>query len=336
MPHRRRVRESRDDRRGPLNDGSSVIPTAVPRPDDDRAWRCQLWRTEHSFIGILEFFMHHFCRQTHATDAPRLRPIKMTVNPSVLMTSATLVLSVALASCEGRRPEPTGACLELFDAIGDGNVAAVRTLLSDGTDPNCGWSTDGDSPLHLAAATGNVEIISLLCDAGASINAGSPDPRGFTPLHWAVQKNEIESVRALIARGAVVNTECYWDEGPVFDTPLLAALNHHAIDHRVVEGTTVRNVVLEILLEAGADPNYRASEDGVDVGCLPLYNAVLHCLPEEVEPLLAAGADPKLVAKAGSDLVQTMNSAMTGPLRGMVWAPDVKLKMIEEAMRKSP
>ena len=62
-------------------------------------------------------------------------------------------------------------------------------------------ATDGDTPLMLAAASGNTDAIKALLDQGASINAREP-VRGETPLMFAAGKNRAAAVRLLIARGA--------------------------------------------------------------------------------------------------------------------------------------
>jgi len=72
----------------------------------------------------------------------------------------------------------------------------LKVLLQNGADPNratrAGVETDsfmrdirtrGETPLHRAAAFGDVEAIKLLLDAGAVIDAR--DAHGDTPLSWA-------------------------------------------------------------------------------------------------------------------------------------------------------
>jgi uncharacterized protein len=72
----------------------------------------------------------------------------------------------------------------------------LRVLLGNGADPNCPTKagvetgsfmrecrTNGETPLHRAAAFGNAEAIQLLLDAGAVLEAR--DSSGDTPLSWA-------------------------------------------------------------------------------------------------------------------------------------------------------
>lgn len=65
-----------------------------------------------------------------------------------------------------------------------------------------GWI--GDSPLHWPAHNGFVEIVEVLLDAGAKINADEVNCYGGKPLHWASEHSP-RTVEVLLARGAEVN-----------------------------------------------------------------------------------------------------------------------------------
>ena len=59
-----------------------------------------------------------------------------------------------------------------------------------------GWfeSDDGWTPLHMAAKSGHVEIIAVLVEAGADVNALDDDDR--TPLRLARDAVAIAALRA--------------------------------------------------------------------------------------------------------------------------------------------
>jgi uncharacterized protein len=59
---------------------------------------------------------------------------------------------------------------------------------------------DGWSPIHYAAAGPNVQVVALLLDRGANIDALAPDKS--TPLMMAARHGPEESVRLLVQRGA--------------------------------------------------------------------------------------------------------------------------------------
>lgn len=75
----------------------------------------------------------------------------------------------------------------------------VQKLLASGANVNV-QDGDGDTPLHGAAQSGNVEIISLLLDKGANPNA--KNKLGGTPLMWAASFGNDDAARLLLKRGA--------------------------------------------------------------------------------------------------------------------------------------
>lgn len=58
-------------------------------------------------------------------------------------------------------------------------------------------------PLHISAKHGRVEIMKLLLDKGADVNAESKN--GLTPLHIATHYNQNAAVDLLLDSGASIN-----------------------------------------------------------------------------------------------------------------------------------
>ncbi len=79
------------------------------------------------------------------------------------------------------------------------DTARVKRLLVLGADLNLS-DADGDTPLHGAAKSGNVEILTLLLDKGANPNAKNKE--GGTPLMWAAVYGNEDAARLLLNRGA--------------------------------------------------------------------------------------------------------------------------------------
>jgi len=97
---------------------------------------------------------------------------------------------------------------------------------------------DGRTPLHLAVESANRDIIQLLLDKGADINA-KDEKSGSTALHYAVRFSKRETAELLIARGADINARDKQGH-----TPLYVAANH---DYKITE----------FLLSEGADSSIR-------------------------------------------------------------------------------
>jgi len=92
---------------------------------------------------------------------------------------------------------------------------------------------DGNSPLHLAAVEGQLDIVKSLVTAGAYVNL--PNLDGLTPLHAAIQAGRADIAQFLILNGIFINQQDI--EG---DTPL-----HWAIRHGQYQ-------MLNLLLDQGA------------------------------------------------------------------------------------
>lgn len=137
----------------------------------------------------------------------------------------------------------------------------------------------GMTPIMLAAAQGNVEIIDLLFTQGADPNKrGSMDR---TALQYAVDKNHMEAAKRLLAYGAEIDD---YDNGKL--TPLVMAANRGYSELAL------------FLVEEGADVNIPQIE-----GWTALINAAAHNDEELVKALIEAGADKEHKAKNGKTAI---------------------------------
>jgi len=104
-----------------------------------------------------------------------------------------------------------------------------------------GWI--GDTPLHWPAHNGFVEIVAMLLDAGAAIEADEINCYGGKPLHWASEHAPL-TVELLLRRGADVNARNIKRDSEFFGmTPL------------IMNATQKEDCaeVTDLLLQAGAE-----------------------------------------------------------------------------------
>ena len=129
---------------------------------------------------------------------------------------------------------------DLLQACATGDAASVRALLAAGVSANA-MDGDRETPLMYAAHFNHIEVVQVLLDAGANMEAVSEDYRA---LHWAAMYGNLDIVRLFLERGAEMNATNRWGQ-----TALLraASMGHTAI--------------VRILLHYGADVSI-LDEDG--------------------------------------------------------------------------
>jgi len=161
----------------------------------------------------------------------------------------------------------------LLTATAFGNLELVRFLLKHGADPNV--EVDDGYTCLLAAvesdADDSVLIVAELIRAGADIHALGTN--GWTPLHMAAARGQVEKARLLIDAGAEVNrrTEIVASETPLMEAAFtgqpstVRLLLEHGADP-YMRATINNRTPLEIARSAarGHDPdvvNYLKSEN---------------------------------------------------------------------------
>jgi ankyrin repeat protein len=83
----------------------------------------------------------------------------------------------------------------------NGDIAIVQLLIAKDAEVNKkGWA-----PLHYAAANGHDDIVKLLLDHSAYVDAGSPN--GTTPLMMAARGGHVSTVKLLLDNGADLNVK---------------------------------------------------------------------------------------------------------------------------------
>lgn len=167
-------------------------------------------------------------------------------------------------------------------------------------------SWGGLAPLHHAVRQGHVEATMALLGGGAEIDGVTGD--GTTPLLMAAINGQWDLAKILIDSGADPNTKS--DAGA---TPLYAVLERewqprasyaHPTEHQRQETTHLE--MMELLLQAGADPNARLSKhlwymeytfgvlrgSGINLqGATPFWRAAYALDLEAMRLLASYGAD---------------------------------------------
>ena len=109
----------------------------------------------------------------------------------------TLLATIVLAALAGPLAAGTKED-DLLRAIRQGDLAAVKALLDQGVPVDAKFRYDR-TPLSFAADRGHLEIVRLLLERGADVNAKDTFYK-MTPLSAAAMKGNVEIVRLMLGR----------------------------------------------------------------------------------------------------------------------------------------
>lgn len=185
-----------------------------------------------------------------------------------------------------------GEEIDLILAIGSGKLQSAVEILD--RNPNLvnksvkreGYERDeGGTPLHFAVKKGKPEMIKLLIEKGADVNA--KDEQGDTPLFAAVcsyseKIKPLELMKILLDNGADIHARN--NKGM---TPLIYSVRF--ISSRD-EGDEIR-----FLISRGAEVNVKDND-----GMTPLHYAVLNNNEKVVQLFISKGADISAKTKKGN------------------------------------
>ncbi|HKK92925.1 MAG TPA: ankyrin repeat domain-containing protein [Longimicrobiales bacterium] len=156
---------------------------------------------------------------------------------ALLLGGPTSVPLLGQESTEDVRSTPRSDGLTpLHEAAESGDTARTRALIEAGAELDATTRIGAYTPLHLAAAAGRVETVRILLESGADPEArtGTGDAR---PLHLAAGAGSAAAVRALVEAGADVDAR----ESARGQTPLIFAVSRNRVE------------AVRALIDAGAD-----------------------------------------------------------------------------------
>jgi ankyrin repeat protein len=145
--------------------------------------------------------------------------------------------------------------INVFEAAAIGLTDTLADMLSRDRAAAHAWSTDGFTPLHLAAHFNRAEAASALVRAGADLTAVSRNSLTVMPLHSAVAGRALEAARVLLEEGAPPNAR----QGGGW-VPVMSAAQHG--DAALVELLVRFGADLRVRNERGKSPADVATEAG--------------------------------------------------------------------------
>lgn len=95
------------------------------------------------------------------------------------------------------------SALQVAAGCKNAETSVIEDLIQKGADVRHKSDKDGYTSLHDACMSGTPDVVKLLIDKGADVNAA--DKKGTTPLMLAVKSNSIPKVEILLERGADIH-----------------------------------------------------------------------------------------------------------------------------------
>ncbi|MGK7951466.1 MAG: sigma-70 family RNA polymerase sigma factor [Xenococcaceae cyanobacterium] len=207
---------------------------------------------------------------------------------------------------------------QTFEAACRGDIETIQTSIQQDTRlVNIQDKNVQTTPLHLAAHRGYLDIVKLLIDAGADVNAEEGNYSKSNPLHWAAKEGNLQVVKLLVESGAKLNVKDNWFNLTPFGWTILVncPFDEGKLENRHPE-------VREYLLSQGAQLDIFSAialkeKDVVNslvtanpailkdrLGFVmdefqPLHFAIKNMMPETVELLLEKGADVNALTSLG-------------------------------------
>ena len=183
-------------------------------------------------------------------------------------------------------------------------TAIVKLLLQHGADIHA----DQDAAVFGAVREAPPEVVRLLLEKGAPVNARDYDSYGDTVLMEAAGGGSVETVKMLLTAGADIKA--------INKNGQTALMKAVTLDHRY--SPSVRLPMIEVLLKVGSDINAKDKK-----GLTPLHHSVVQYMseaggvlshPEVVKFLLDHGADVQAKDELGNTALITTVGVWQGPI----------------------
>ncbi|MHC4946019.1 MAG: ankyrin repeat domain-containing protein [Planctomycetota bacterium] len=187
------------------------------------------------------------------------------------------------------KKKDTEITTDIFGAINESNLHAVKTLLKNDESLINSQDSEGRSPLMLSVVSGPDEITKFLVSKGANVN--DKLATGETPLMIAAVNKNLDLVKVFDSKEADVNAKEKTQGARVL--------------HRAAAGGDAE--IIKLLLSKGADFEKKCKK-----GWTPLHVAASEGHVDVVKILIEKGASKNAKAKDGTTPVEAADKSSSG------------------------
>lgn len=243
--------------------------------------------------------------QVPTPEAPKT---PLSPEPKLMSDNVATMSLLSASECHLAALQDEDGDTPLHIAIAHGNTQLIEYLISLMSCLSLDiYNNLKQTPLHLAVITGQAYIVGKLITAGA--NPNMPDRNGQTPAHLACQRSSLTCLEELFKGQDGMDPDLKNFSG---FTPL-----HEAVFASCTE-------TVKCLVKHGANVN---SKDGKS-GRTPLHHAVEAENVELIEELLKCGANPSEPAFSGNTPLQIASGRCMQNIRGLLEANTSKPAVI--------
>ena len=189
-------------------------------------------------------------------------------------------------------PNATYTINDLFHAVSNSDNKLLQTILDTGLSADS-RNKFGNAPLYIAAMKGNVEVVTMLVRAKATIDVVSEDENIGTALHAALLNDHLSVAQYLLVKGANVNAA---DSSGVKPVHIAAGRGNLAMLNLLKECNCDVNV-----LDNNNDTPAHSAAIGITKGVISGWDAI--------NWLIKNGLDISLINEADNSIEDILDSS---------------------------
>lgn len=281
------------------------------------------YRTPLSFavrenqLAVAEFLIDH-----GALNVGLGEPLEMARDREYVEMEQLLARKLAELNGASTKGDAVAAAIRAYDP------QTVRELIDASPELVHAGDNSSNQPIHWATMTRQLDVIDMLVDRGADLDARRADGarpiyltngdygyRGWRDVPSHVKTTPHEVYTHLVARGANVDIWMAAAKGDIDRVrelldrdPSLVNRSNEYNSYYIGCGSPLRNAasaghmdIVRLLLDRGADPNLPA--EGIAPNGWAMYSAVFHGHYEIAKLLLERGANPDAPVESSADAV---------------------------------